>query len=365
LGKGVPKSSEQAGLYLTEAANLGDAEAQFHLGKLHYGGEGVVQHAPEAVKWFQLSAAQDYAKAKYWFAFCLQHGLGIDKDTEKAKSLYQSAADQHLPEAWIQLGHLHAERGELQTAFAMYLKAAHLGNEVAQTVVGIMCYSGLGVVKDPTKAVRWLQVAAEKGHPAAIYHLGLCYERGLDTLERNVAKATHLYLIAGKQRYHKAWRRLGFLCEHGSITSPQSLKQAAEYYLKAVELGDGRAANMLGGMYLEGRGVEKNSTKAMVYFRKAAEQGIPAAQYNLAYCYQVGGRDEVNATKAAQLLSLAAAQGLEPAKLSLSCCYAQGRGVPENCNTAMQLLTELVDNNYEPARTLKEQLRKLWHVQTR
>lgn len=55
-----PPRYEEAAKWLRLAADKGDATAQDLLGKLYRDGKGVAQDASEAVKWFKLSAAQDF-----------------------------------------------------------------------------------------------------------------------------------------------------------------------------------------------------------------------------------------------------------------------------------------------------------------
>ena len=48
-----------------QAADQGDAEAQYNLGVIYNNGEGVPKDDAEAVRWFQLAAEQGYAKAQF------------------------------------------------------------------------------------------------------------------------------------------------------------------------------------------------------------------------------------------------------------------------------------------------------------
>jgi len=54
---------------LLKIARKGDAKAQYSLGHMYDRGEGVSKDYKEALRWFQLSAAQGYASA--------QHNLGV------------------------------------------------------------------------------------------------------------------------------------------------------------------------------------------------------------------------------------------------------------------------------------------------
>jgi hypothetical protein len=51
----------------------------------------VTENDPEAVKWYQKSANQDYAKAQYQLGKCYLNGEGIAKDETKAKTWLKKA----------------------------------------------------------------------------------------------------------------------------------------------------------------------------------------------------------------------------------------------------------------------------------
>jgi hypothetical protein len=56
-GTGIPKDYSQALVFLTRAAQLGDAESQFLLGMMYYEGKGVTRDVDEAIHWL-IEAAQ-------------------------------------------------------------------------------------------------------------------------------------------------------------------------------------------------------------------------------------------------------------------------------------------------------------------
>ena len=56
----------------------------------------------------------------------------------------------------------------------------------------------------------------------------------------------------------------------------------------AAEQGDAGCQNLMGILYSEGRGVQKNEPEAARWFRKAAEQGHGQACFNLGRAYHFG-----------------------------------------------------------------------------
>ncbi|MCH5174897.1 MAG: sel1 repeat family protein [Prevotellaceae bacterium] len=79
---------------LVELAKLGNAEAQYKLGRCYYNGEGVTPNYTEAAKWIQKAADQGFAQAQYNMGDLYLAGLGVCKDWSKAKKWYTKAAEQ-------------------------------------------------------------------------------------------------------------------------------------------------------------------------------------------------------------------------------------------------------------------------------
>jgi uncharacterized protein len=97
-----------------------------------------------------------------------------------------------------------------------------------------------------------------------------------------------------------------------------------------AEEGNAQAQFSLGGLYAGGKGVKRDSRRAVQWYRKAAEQGLAGAQYALALDYLHGNGVDADQAKGANWLRKAADQGMASAQLELGYCYAQGRGLDED-----------------------------------
>jgi TPR repeat protein len=87
-----------------------------------------------------------------------------------------------------------------------------------------------------------------------------------------------------------------------------------EAYKQCVDLGKkglAEAQYMLGRMYLSGRGVEKNITKAKSWFELAADGGNGDAQYTLAYFYLTGKESTKDFVMAYKWMNLAARNNIK------------------------------------------------------
>ena len=93
------------------------------------------------------------------------------------------------------------------------------------------------------------------------------------------------------------------------------------------EEASARAINMMGAMYLTGRGTEKDLIKAREYFELARRIGYPPARYNAAMMMlQTGGDEE----EAFNIMEHIADEGYLPAMLQAGKMYIEGIGVDEN-----------------------------------
>jgi TPR repeat protein len=62
-GEGVPQNAEHGFSLMIRAAKQGHAAAQYNMGYLYRNGVGVESNMDEAIRWYRLSAAQDYEQA--------------------------------------------------------------------------------------------------------------------------------------------------------------------------------------------------------------------------------------------------------------------------------------------------------------
>lgn len=143
LGDGI--QAYESGRYsqsiqlLTPLANQSNSQAQFHLGMMHYHGQGFPEDEKLAVYWFRKAALQGHAKAMFELgnAYLLGHEaakLVPDPDREAA--------------LW-------------------YFQAASAGHAEAQYHLGLLFLAGKGVIESRKEAMNWFKKAAAQGHPEA------------------------------------------------------------------------------------------------------------------------------------------------------------------------------------------------------
>lgn len=134
----------------------------------------------------------------------------------------------------LRKGRALAKEGKVQEALDMYEKAAERGNLSAMNAAGWYLTRGRdGISKDVAKGVSYLTKAADAGLADAAYNLGKVYMDPLPGVKRDFEKGI-------------------------------------KYISQAAEKGHGLAIYFLGIYYEIGRGVEKDTAKALELYDKAA-----------------------------------------------------------------------------------------------
>jgi TPR repeat protein len=159
---------------LLQLAEQGDAKAQNKLANMFRKGRGVSQDYKEAVKWYQLSAKQEYAKAQANLGTMYDKGLGISQDYKEAVKLWKAAADKGNGIAQFNLGTMYSKGNgvsqDYKEAFKWFTLAAEQALVKAQSRLGKMYSKGHGVPKDYTFTHMWFNIAGSNGDNEAIEH---------------------------------------------------------------------------------------------------------------------------------------------------------------------------------------------------
>ncbi len=158
------------------AAEAGHAGAAYQLGLLlKIGRKPITQDLARALRLFVQAAEPGNAAAQYEAAQMFSRGLGGPRNCAEATKWSQKAAEAGLPEAALLLGELHkaecAGARNPQEAARWYRVAADKGLPNAQFSLGVLYVNGDGVPKDIKEARKWLEAAASKGNTSAKFYL--------------------------------------------------------------------------------------------------------------------------------------------------------------------------------------------------
>ena len=161
---------------LTHAAELGNAEAQFQLGFMYASGFGDFEEDDaEALRWYRLSAEQEFARAQSKLGNAYAYGVGLEQDFTQAATWCRLGAEHgdangQLCMAMLYAGGCGVDQDNTESA-RWYRLAARQGDGTAQARLGDMYAIGEGgVQQDPVEADKWYRRAVEPGtyHPTTV-----------------------------------------------------------------------------------------------------------------------------------------------------------------------------------------------------
>ncbi|HEU4381559.1 MAG TPA: hypothetical protein VFR73_23560 [Hyphomicrobiaceae bacterium] len=156
---------------LGQAAESGNAAAQFEVASRFADGRELAQSHAQAFAWYQRAAMRGFAPAQFRLATLLERGAGADVDLERAKVWYRRAADQGHVNAMHNLAVLTARRDgdspDYATAAGWFREAAERGFADSQYNLALLCELGLGTPKSLPEAYKWLTLAARGGDKEA------------------------------------------------------------------------------------------------------------------------------------------------------------------------------------------------------
>ena len=152
-------------------ASQGNASAQYNIGLMYYNGRGGTRNYQEALKWYRLAAAQEFAEAQYAIGWMYEQGEGVAQNYQEALKWYRLAAAQFDGAAIAKLEYVSSRIKALD--YAQNLTLATQGNVSAQSTLGFIYRTGMGVPQDYHEALKWYRLAAAQKDASAIANLRL------------------------------------------------------------------------------------------------------------------------------------------------------------------------------------------------
>lgn len=212
-----------------------------------------------------------------------------------ARQMWLNIEGRGKSEAMFNLGILH-EQGKgvtesIDEAIRYYLKGAELGSRAAAYQVGLM-YSAFPDKIRKDDAIHWLSIAALDGDKDAAILLA-----DIDDLSNSQDEMVGIRRLIAMGQNSKALSKLNELAYQSSpnleaivelawlyeagLAVERDLEKASELFLKAADMGNGRAQYAISVMFETGVGQKKNREKAEHYLQLSAEQGYQPAMSKL------------------------------------------------------------------------------------
>ncbi|KAF9163994.1 hypothetical protein BGX21_001975 [Mortierella sp. AD011] len=236
-----------------------------------------------------------------------------------------------------------------------FMGYAHKGNAAAQTILGYLHLYGIGVPSDSTRAVKWLEMAANRGFAVAQFDLGRILLAGEMGVPQDRSKALGLLEAAANQGNIDACTILGQVNLAGE--SEENDKEAVRWFLKAAEGGSAQAQARIGRMYYSGWGIEQNYTECHKFLMMAASQELPVAYLILGYLYRFGRGVPQDDCKATKWWLKAAEKGDMDGQYNVGFQYIMGQGVPKKSEyklKGIEWMKKAKEQGHEMAQNLLE-----------
>ena len=263
-----------------KAAEKGNAEAEYQIGKMYLYGYGVVVCEDVAAEWFLKSASNNYGDAQNILSLMYYTGQGVTVDYKKAeKWAVQALEKEEYVESTIVLGMLYYYGLGVTRN---YTKAVELlqnvadddkCGDIASELLFGMYLNGLGTPQNEDKAVtmycNWKKVSETQ----AAYDVGMMFYQG-NGVKQDYLKAEKLLKKAsGDSLYRKQAGVVLFeMCLKG-LGRPKDVDKAIEIYCELLNVDEAKAMCDIGTFYFEGNGVKKSIKEAKQWWQQSANKG--------------------------------------------------------------------------------------------
>jgi localization factor PodJL len=165
LGDKLPASI--GGPALRAAALSGNAAAAYEVGMRFAEGRGVPRSNEEAALWLERAAKQGLVPAQFRLGGFYEKGIGVKKNLATARDLYLAAARKGNGKAMHNLAVLYAEGidgpADYASAAHWFREAADHGITDSQYNLGILYARGTGVTQNYAESYKWFALAALAG----------------------------------------------------------------------------------------------------------------------------------------------------------------------------------------------------------
>jgi uncharacterized protein len=250
----------------------------------------------------------DTANCQLCLGTMYSNGYGVLKDTDQAIKYLELSSAQNNAYAQAELAEIHVEKKDYATAYKYAKLSADNGNSYGEYILGVCHDNGHGTTKNTKEALRLYQLSVDKGNKHAQNNLGVMY------LDIDKKKATELFKLSAAQDHHMAMANLGY-CYMFAQGITRNYTEAMRLNKLSLGRSKGYAENNMGFIYNDGKGVPRSRNMAFKYFQLSALQyKNKHGQYNLGVMYRSYycpvKRDKM---KALQFFKLSADQDYEPA----------------------------------------------------
>lgn len=200
-----------------------------------------------AARLYRTAAERGEAEAMYHMGRMFESGTGYAKDLLSAQRWYLKALRAGWIEARVPLARLYLETGTASDKLKVLNlldSAAQDGVAEAHYILAILAREGRELPKDHARAIRHFITAASQGSKEAAYELALSAETG-DGTKRDLERARSYYEQAARAGLLSAQYRLGKLLSDSPTLSQNAYFDAYVWLNIAVARGCSKSPELL------------------------------------------------------------------------------------------------------------------------
>jgi TPR repeat protein len=237
---GVARNDQLAAEWFEKAALQGNAYAQLKLGDLYESGQGVEKNAAIAADWREKAANRGNIKAQQLLGQMYLEGNGVPKDPRKAEYwLNRAALEGRDAQAQYLLArmHLDGKAAAPNPALASHLlvQSANQGNEAAVETLHLVQELGYSIEETLHQRPPHLHKLAQDGDVEAQYQLALRLENSRTASADDLREAVSWYERAAAGGHLMAMKSLAHIYQKGLDGVPADPAKASYWKQKAAQ----------------------------------------------------------------------------------------------------------------------------------
>ena len=226
----VPNKGIEGMTYIKEAAQNGCLPAMNFLANCYYSGSNIELNHAESIRWYCISHSLSDPVNKFLFT----------------KEIFELAQDQSKE-----------------------------SNSFANCLLGVCYEKGYCVEKNGVKSMQYLWDISNQPSPYTEYYYSKLFLVPLEEFSDSRKLMLEKFIYAADRGCVAAQQYLGYIYYDGFGKIKPNYKKAVKWLTMAAKNGDRDAQWYLGECYKSGKGVKKDSIKALYWYQKSIESGDP------------------------------------------------------------------------------------------
>lgn len=320
-GKNIDPDPDLAIRWYIRSSEVGCSRAKWELAKIFRDGTIAKKSEDMFILYLKAAAEAGVPEARMELGVHYMNGRIVDRDVRLAFEWVLSAANQGLPMAQFMIGYMYGKGigtpRDISEQEGWYSKVGLRGDAELFYWIGRNFEYGLfNIDVDLFEAGRWYKFGADMGHEKCM----ICWRSVLNTLDGNkhdTLEEREFMLVETEVEKEKLERDFALTMADKYLELGDE-ERAFNFYQEAADLGNPTAMFVLAMMHHVGMYVKRNDRISLDLMSKASIAGSEDAQYVMGTLYEDGRGVNKDLDEAIKYYTMAAANGYLTAYYRLS-----------------------------------------------